>query len=84
MQLYDDHCLHYLPTPPFPDESSNLCPVILQSKSTTQFEGFMLEARVTGMVEESPPVGTFILLDPGATRLLTCGDQAVSNHPQTP
>lgn len=44
----------------------------------------MLEARVTGMVEESPPVGTFILLDPGATRLLTCGDQAVSNHPQTP
>ncbi|XP_036971684.1 uncharacterized protein LOC119029156 isoform X2 [Acanthopagrus latus] len=52
--------------------------VILQSKSTTQFEGFMLEARVTGMVEESPPVGTFILLDPGATRLLTCGDQAGS------
>lgn len=68
----------------FPDESSNLCPVNLQSKTSAKFRGFMLEARVTGMVEESPPVGTFILLDTYATRLLTCGNQAVSNHLQMP
>ena len=69
---------------PSPDESSNLCPVILQNKTAAQFRGFMLEARVTGMVDESPPVGTFILLDASDIQLLTCGNQAVSNHPQMP
>ncbi|XP_030288148.1 probable transcription-associated protein 1 isoform X2 [Sparus aurata] len=63
--------------------------VNLQSKTSAKFRGFMLEARVTGMVEESPPVGTFILLDTYATRLLTCGNQAGSavsqrfNHPKS-
>ncbi|XP_073333011.1 uncharacterized protein [Pagrus major] len=52
--------------------------VILRSKTATTFEGFMLEARVKGTVDESPPIGTFILTDPDRTQILTCSNPAGS------
>lgn len=40
----------------------------------------MLEAREQGRVDESHPVGKFILLDPDNTQLLTCGGLSVSTR----
>ncbi|XP_045905325.1 uncharacterized protein LOC123970940 isoform X3 [Micropterus dolomieu] len=48
--------------------------VFLKSKSSTQFRGFMLEARNKSMVDDGRPVGKFILLDARNSQLLTCGD----------
>ncbi|KAM3619089.1 uncharacterized protein V6R79_002676 [Siganus canaliculatus] len=48
--------------------------VTLQSKEpSTFFRGFMLEARQIG---KEDPVGSFTLLDPSNTRILTCTDVA--------
>ncbi|CAB1444499.1 unnamed protein product [Pleuronectes platessa] len=46
--------------------------VILKSKQSTQFKGFMLEARERGKVDEGVPVGQFIILNPANTKLMTC------------
>ncbi|XP_051233867.1 uncharacterized protein LOC127350871 [Dicentrarchus labrax] len=56
--------------------------VSLESNPGHKFSGFMLEARETQRVDEGPPVGRFISLQPD-TRLLTCSlsaDSAVSNR----
>ncbi|XP_044054769.1 cell wall integrity and stress response component 3-like isoform X2 [Siniperca chuatsi] len=57
--------------------------VFLQSKESTEFRGFMLEARKKGMVDEGRPVGKFIVLDSETTRTLKCShleDSAVSQE----
>ncbi|XP_062250799.1 putative ferric-chelate reductase 1 [Platichthys flesus] len=46
--------------------------VILKSKSSTKFQGFMLEARERGTVDEGVPVGKFIILNPIHTQLMKC------------
>ena len=54
--------------------------VILKSKQSTTFQGFMLEARERGKVDEGVPVGKFIKLEPSQTQLLTCDGSAVSKY----
>ncbi|KAI3368825.1 hypothetical protein L3Q82_025807 [Scortum barcoo] len=51
--------------------------VSLQSKQSTKFKGFMLEARKKGVADPSPPVGKFIILDE-SIRLLTCNGLTAS------
>ncbi|XP_028443769.1 uncharacterized protein LOC114561845 [Perca flavescens] len=66
--------------PPFEmivDQKGDTITVSLQSKQSTPFRGFMLDARQKG----NRAVGKFILLEPDNTRLLTCNnfaDTAVS------
>ncbi|XP_029355900.1 chemokine (C motif) receptor 1a, duplicate 1 isoform X1 [Echeneis naucrates] len=64
-------------TPPYeldyiPGNKGEPITVILRSKTHDTFMGFMLEARETGMVNEGPPVGRFITLDPSQTVLMAC------------
>ncbi|XP_047199073.1 flocculation protein FLO11-like [Hippoglossus stenolepis] len=56
--------------------------VILKSKQSTQFRGFMLEARERGKVDEGVPVGKFIILEPSKTALMTCNGSANSSVTQ--
>ncbi|GLD50261.1 uncharacterized protein AKAME5_002787100 [Lates japonicus] len=48
------------------------------SGKPNRFKGFLLEARETHALDEGPPVGKFIILDPGNSHLLTCSEQAGS------
>lgn len=63
-----------------PDASSNTSTVFLRGKTSTDFIGFMLEAREQGRVDEGRPVGKFILLEPDNTQLLTCEGMSVSTY----
>ncbi|TDH08461.1 hypothetical protein EPR50_G00097980 [Perca flavescens] len=61
--------------PPFEmivDQKGDTITVSLQSKQSTPFRGFMLDARQKG----NRAVGKFILLEPDNTRLLTCNNFA--------
>ncbi|XP_018522934.1 uncharacterized protein LOC108877399 [Lates calcarifer] len=51
--------------------------VTLRGKPS-KFRGFLLEARETHALDEGPPVGKFIILNPGNSHLLTCSEQAGS------
>ncbi|KAK2835619.1 hypothetical protein Q5P01_016103 [Channa striata] len=51
--------------------------VSLISTGPNRFKGFMLEARTRG-VDESQPVGKFIILQPDRSKVLTCGGSADS------
>ncbi|XP_067370460.1 putative ferric-chelate reductase 1 isoform X2 [Channa argus] len=55
-------------------------PVTVSLISTAQepFKGFMLMARQQGRVDDSHPVGKFILLEPDKSKLLDCGGFADS------
>ncbi|XP_069006435.1 mucin-12-like [Embiotoca jacksoni] len=55
--------------------------VLLKSKQSTNFRGFLLEARE--VEDKGRPVGKFIMLEPDTTQLLTCGDLTDSAVSQT-
>ncbi|XP_054459043.1 uncharacterized protein LOC129094802 [Anoplopoma fimbria] len=74
--------------PPFkitynlPKKKGEPITVSLQGNNNKEFLGFMLEARQTD-INGGPPVGKFIVLEDGTTRLLSCGgsaDTAVSQR----
>ncbi|XP_060934266.1 ferric-chelate reductase 1-like [Limanda limanda] len=56
--------------------------VILKSKHATGFQGFMLEARERGKVDEGVPVGKFIILEMSNTQLMKCYGSADSSVTQ--
>ncbi|XP_061594124.1 ferric-chelate reductase 1-like [Cololabis saira] len=71
--------------------SSNKYPVkvTLKSIGSTQFRGFMLEAREASLNGEGPAVGKFTLDDPSISQLLRCNElegsavSHTSNHEKT-
>ncbi|KAK2907792.1 hypothetical protein Q8A73_008865 [Channa argus] len=60
------------------DKHSLGCEYITTRTAQEPFKGFMLMARQQGRVDDSHPVGKFILLEPDKSKLLDCGGFADS------